>query len=66
MHKRSAALNADVFKTLERAELHGEAAQLHAVVECQPLEIGRVSWDVIGQAVDAKTSEVKLGKLWGT
>ena len=68
MHKRSATINADVLKVLERTELHREAAQLHAVVENQLLEIGRVKWDIIGQPVDADASEVEFGKLyhsWG-
>ena len=68
MHKRGAALDADVLKVLERTEQHREAAQLHAVVERQLLEIGRMSWDIIGQAVDADASEVEFSELyhsWG-
>jgi hypothetical protein len=64
VHKRSAALDADVLKMLERTELHREAAQLHAVVENQLLEIGRMSWDIIGQPVDADACEVEFGKLY--
>ncbi len=66
MHKSSAALDADVFKMFERTEQHGEAAQLHAVVENQLLEIGSVSFDIIGQAVDTGASEVELDKLRGS
>ncbi len=63
MYKRSAALDADVVKVLERTEQHREAAQLHAVVKNQLLEIWRVSWDIIGQPVDANASEVEFSKL---
>ena len=63
MHKRSAVLDADVVKMNERTEQHGEAAQLDAAVENQLREIGRVLCDIIGQAVDASTSEVEFGKL---
>ena len=65
MHKRSAALHADVFKKRERSEQQGEAAQLDAVVENQLREIGRVLCDFFGQAVDASASEVEFSKLWG-
>ena len=68
MHKCGAALDADVLKVLERTEQHREAAQLHAVVEGQLLEIGRMSCDIIGQAVDADASEVEFSELyrsWG-
>jgi hypothetical protein len=61
VHKRGAALDADVLKTLERTELHRKAAQLHAVVENQLLEIGRMLWDILGQPVDADASEVEFG-----
>ncbi len=63
MHKRSAALDADVVKTLERTELHRKAAQLHAVVENQLLEIGRMAWEIIGQPVDADASKVEFGEF---
>ncbi len=66
MHKRSAALDADVVETIERTEQHGEAAQLHAVVENQLREIGHVLCDIIGQAVDAGASEVNFGNLGGS
>ena len=66
MHERSAALDADVVKTLERTEQHREATQLHAAVENQLREIGRVLCDIIGQAVDAGASEVNFGKLGGS
>ena len=65
MHERSAALDADVVKTLERTEQHREATQLHAAVENQLREIGRVLCDIIGQAVDAGASEVEFSKLGG-
>ncbi len=65
MDERSAALHADVVKTIERTELHGEAAQIHAVVENQLREIGRVLCNIIGQAVDAGASEVEVSKLGG-
>ena len=65
MHKRSAVLDADVVNMIERTEQHGEAAQLDAAVENQLREIGRVLCDIIGQAVDAGSSEVEFGKLWG-
>ena len=64
MHKRGAALDADVLKMLERTELHREAAQLLAVVENELLEIGRMSWDIIGQPVDADASEVEFCKFY--
>ncbi len=63
MHKRSAALDADVVKMFERPEQHGEATQLHAAVENQLLEIGRMPCDIIGQNVDADTSDVEFSKL---
>ena len=68
MHQRSAALDADVLKVLERTEQHREAAQFHAVVENQRLEIGRMSWDIIGQAVDGDASKVEFSEVcrsWG-
>jgi hypothetical protein len=68
VHKRSAALDTDALKTLERTELHREAAQLHAVVENQRFEIGRMLWDIFGQFFDADASEVEFGELyrsWG-
>ena len=64
MHKRSAALDADVFKTLERTKQHREAAKIHAVIENQLFEIGRMLWDIIGQAVDADASKVEFSELW--
>ena len=63
MHKRGATLDADVVKVLERTEQHREAAQLHAVVKNQLLEIGRVKWDIIGQPVDADACEVEFGEF---
>ncbi len=65
MHERSATLDADVVKTLERTEQHGEAAQFYAAVENQLGEIGRVLYDIIGQVVDAAASEVEVSKLGG-
>ncbi len=63
MHQRSAALDADMLKMLERTELHREAAQRIAVVENELIKIGRMSWDIIGQPVDADACEVEFGEL---
>jgi hypothetical protein len=65
VHQRSATLDADVVKLLERTEQHREAAQLHAVVENQLREIWHMLCDIIGQAVGTGASKVEFGKLMG-
>jgi hypothetical protein len=52
-----------MLKMLERTELHREAAQRIAVVENELIKIGRMSWDIIGQPVDADACEVEFGEL---